>query len=231
MPRKRGSDATISLVPMHASTWSGAISTPRRRAIHVGRGVAQVGRADRRRVRRTGGRGGVERGEHDVGDRVDRVADRAVDDAARHHGREPAERVEPVVRVGRRHEADLRHSGVDHRSETTGGWRAAVAAVDRGDEVREATDDRVGQAGPHAYAGVVVHGDEDVALAVQRGEHIAAFVRNVQLDDLRERAQAVAEPGEQRRHAVARTGRHHHGVGVRPAEVLEHRRHRRRPPS
>ncbi len=100
-----GSDATSSLVPTHATDVRGvdvdaeAAADPRRG------GLAQRDAARRRRVAHRAARRRRARLHRDVGHRVARGADRAVDDAAGQRVGEPLERVEPVVRVRRRHEA------------------------------------------------------------------------------------------------------------------------------
>ncbi len=68
------------------------------------RGLAEAGAADGGRVPGRGGRGGSERLERDRGHRVDRRADRGVEDAARHRGGGGPDRSQAIVRIRRRDE-------------------------------------------------------------------------------------------------------------------------------
>ena len=78
-----GSDATSSFVPTHAITPSASTVDAEAAADPRRRGLAERGRADRRRVAGRRVERGDERAPRDVGHRVDRGADRAVDDATR----------------------------------------------------------------------------------------------------------------------------------------------------
>ena len=100
----RGSDATTSLVPMHAITSSVVSGQPKRRSTHPTAASRKRGAPDRGRVAGRTGRRLGQRVEHDVGHGVDRRADRGVDDAAGHRGGGGADRSEAIVRVRRRDE-------------------------------------------------------------------------------------------------------------------------------
>src|SRR3954454_13709535 len=58
-----------------------------------------------------------------------------------------------------------------------------------GHELVDARRHRFGEPGTHARPRVVVHLDQHLTVAMQRGEHVAALVRHEELVDGRERAQ------------------------------------------
>jgi hypothetical protein len=91
-----------------------AATDPRRRCLPV------RGRADRGRVPGRGGRGLAERAPRHLGHRIDRCADRAVDDAAGNRVGHDAELAQAVVGVRRRDEP-----GLGHESQATRG-RSAI---------------------------------------------------------------------------------------------------------
>ena len=125
--------------------------------------------AERRACRSTAGsparRRCRQRGDDRRRRRVARRADREVDAAARAAASATRlQLVEPVVGVRRRDEAHQRHAATYSRK------RAEAGVV---------------EAGPQAHAVVLRRLDEHLALAVHRGEHVAAVVRDQQLDDRR----------------------------------------------
>ena len=165
--------------------------------------------------------------ERDLGNRVARRADRAVDDAAGQAVGESLQRVEPLVRVRRRHESRITHvvEPIGGREPTGGPGPARRRRVAL--ELREPAGRRVGQAGLHARAGVGVHLHQHLARAVQRREHVAAVVRHDVLDDAREHAQAIADRAEQILDAVATLRRDRDRSRVRRRRAASLRRDRR----
>ena len=66
----------------------------------------------------------------------------------------------------------------------------------------------LGQPGPYPCALLVVHLDQHLAGAVQRGQHVGAVVRDEALDDSGLRPEAIADRGEEITDAVAGRRRH-----------------------
>ncbi len=123
-----------------------------------------------------------ERVEHRRGGRIARGADREVDHAALVGVGDRRELVEAVVGVGRRDEARV----VLHE-------RLALTTGLRRDELGEPAGRAASRRARTRMPSSLVRLRDDLALAVQRGQHVAAVVGDQQLDDVGQRPQPVAE--------------------------------------
>ena len=127
-------------------------------------------------------------------------ADREVDDATRELVSQGGQRVEPVVGIRRRDEARLLEGGIRRHGTEVNTAQRPEPDSRRGcvtDHVvgQRPTDGRLNR--PDADPRVVVHARQDFALTMERGQHVAAVVRDDELDDLGHRPQAVGDGGQQ----------------------------------
>src|SRR5437763_3673816 len=188
----RGNDATSSFVPMQARTASGATATPNRRPIHAAAaslyagapiaggypvapaaasasarcatsGIASTGVPTEQSTRPPGTASATER-------------------SSRKRSCGYCGGTNPGAAMNRRLPGPVRRSGCC----------GATSAVLH-HELAEAADTRLGDAGTDAGLLVAVHLDEDVPFAMERGDDVAPFVRDGELDDRVERPQPGGE--------------------------------------
>ena len=181
-----GSVPTNSLVPTHAATVGGRPSTPKRRASQPAAASRSAGRADGRRVAPLGCPTPTARRPRPAA-------------AGRSACRSTGRRCRPASAAG-----DRSAGRRDGRRGTAGARSRGRRTVDPhgrrrlGDELAQAPGRRPGQPGPDAHRASVSSVRRDhLALAVHRGEHVAAVVGHDQLDDRRQRPQPVAEGAQQ----------------------------------
>src|SRR5262249_19674822 len=220
--RTRGNEATSSLVPMHATTASGATATPKRRPIHVAAASRYAGApmaagypvaapAASARARRASSGIGSTGGPTEQPTMPPGTASAVA--------RRPARR--SCGYGGGTNPVTAMNPSYGRRCGLLGPVRRARGIPVADHELPEPVDVGLGDAGADAGLPVAVHLDEHVAFAMQRGDDVAPVVRDGELHDGVECPQPGGHDLLELLDPLARRRRHCHRLRVGRQQIVD----------